>query len=97
MPPQGDPIDSGRTDQPGVSVPPPGDRAPAALNPRKLAYLIGPVAFLVILLLIRVGYTARESAWTWLGVFAAIVALNLLADHYYDAQSEQPDPQPARR
>ena len=49
-----------------------------------MAYLIGPVAFLVILLLMRVGYTARESAWTWLGVFAAIVILNLIADHFYE-------------
>ncbi|HLM96301.1 MAG TPA: diguanylate cyclase, partial [Acidimicrobiales bacterium] len=85
MPPQGDPIDSGRADQRGL---PAGAGVPARrlLNPRKLAYLIGPVAFLVILLLMRVGYTARESAWTWLGVFAAIVALNLIADHYYEVQ-----------
>jgi len=85
MPPQGDPIDSGRADQrglpAGVGVP-----GPRRLGPRKLAYLIGPVAFLVILLLMRVGYTARESAWTWLGVFAAIFALNLIADHYYEVQ-----------
>ena len=84
MPPQGDPIDSG-ADQRGLPARV-GLAGRRRLGPRKLAYLIGPVAFLVILLLMRVGYTARESAWTWLGVFAAIVALNLIADHYYEVR-----------
>ena len=35
------------------------------LNPTKLAYLIGPVVFAVILLLMRFGYAARVH---WLGV-----------------------------
>ena len=84
MPPQGDTIESSRTETRGL---PARAATPTRrrLNPRKLAYLIGPAAFLVILLLMRVGYTARESAWTWLGVFAAIVAFNVVADHFYDA------------
>jgi len=48
-----------------------------------LAYLIGPAAFLVILLLMHVGYITRESPWVWLGVFVSIVALNLLVDWFY--------------
>ena len=56
------------------------------LDPTKLAYLIGPAAFLVILLLTQLGYTERRSAWVWLGVFLAIVVVNLAVDHAYKAR-----------
>ena len=43
------------------------DRPDSRLNPTFLAYLMGPVALLVILLLIHLGAAARESAWLWVG------------------------------
>jgi PAS domain S-box-containing protein len=56
------------------------------LNPTKLAYLIAPVAFAVILLLMRFGYVAREHWWVWLSVFVAIVVVNLQVDRLYRAR-----------
>ena len=53
------------------------------LDPTKLAYLIGPVAFAVILVLMRFGYAARVSPWAWFGVLAAIAVINALVDHWY--------------
>ena len=84
MPPQGDAIESSGTEKSRLLT---RTASPTRrrLNPTKLAYLIGPAAFLVILLLMHIGYTARESAWVWLGLFAAIFALNLVADRFYDA------------
>ncbi len=55
------------------------------LNPTKLAYLIGPVALAVILLLVRFGYAASVSPWVWIGVFIAIVIVNRAVDRLYDA------------
>jgi diguanylate cyclase (GGDEF)-like protein/PAS domain S-box-containing protein len=85
MAPQGDPIGAGRADW--IDAPAlPQLTTRQRLDPRKLAYLIGPAAFLVILLLIRADYAARESPWTWLAVFAAVFALNLGADSVYRAR-----------
>src|ERR1700685_4187462 len=56
------------------------------LNPTKLAYLIGPVAFGVILLLMRFGYAARVSPWVWVAVFIAIPVANVVADRFYAAR-----------
>lgn len=53
------------------------------LNPTLLAYLIGPVALLVVLVLVHIGAVARESAWVWVGVFVAVPATSLLGDHLY--------------
>ncbi len=53
------------------------------LNPTKLAYLIGPVAFAVIVLLMRFGYVARVHWWVWLSLFAAIAVVNAAADRFY--------------
>ncbi len=55
------------------------------LNPNKLAYLIGPVAFAVILLVMRFGYAARVSWVSWLGLFIAIAVVNAAADRFYIA------------
>ncbi len=52
------------------------------LNPTKLAYLIGPAAFVVIMLLMRFGYAARISPWVWVGVFVAIPLVNVVADRF---------------
>ena len=75
-------IEPGRVDAPE----PPVRASPSAhrrLNPTKLAYLIGPVAFAVVLLLMRLGYAARVSPWLWLGVFVAIIVVNKVADRFY--------------
>ncbi len=56
------------------------------LNPTKLAYLIGPAAFVVIMLLMRFGYAARISPWVWVGVFVAIPLVNVVADRFYGAR-----------
>jgi diguanylate cyclase (GGDEF)-like protein/PAS domain S-box-containing protein len=55
------------------------------LNPTKLAYLIGPVALAVVLVLIRFGYVARLSPWVWVGLFVTIAVVNGAADRFYDA------------
>ena len=54
------------------------------LDPTKLAYLIGPAAFVVLLLLKQLGYTERQSLWLWLGVFIAIFAVNFVVDQIYN-------------
>src|SRR5664280_2544451 len=53
------------------------------INPTYLAYLIGPVALVAVLLLMRFGVLARESAWLWLAVFIAVPVAGLLGDHLY--------------
>ncbi len=55
------------------------------LNPTFLAYLMGPVALVVILLLVRLGAVARESAWVWVGVFIAVPASSVVVDQLYKA------------
>ncbi len=56
------------------------------LQPTKLAYLIGPAAFVVIMLLMRFGYAARVSPWVWVGVFIAIPLVNVVVDRFYSAR-----------
>ncbi len=55
------------------------------LAPTYLAYLIGPVALVVVLLLMHFGAIVREPAWIWVGVFVAIPLSSLLADARYRA------------
>jgi diguanylate cyclase (GGDEF)-like protein/PAS domain S-box-containing protein len=50
------------------------------LNPTYLAYLIGPAALVVLLVLMHVGAIVRESAWLWLAVFVAAPAVSFLVD-----------------
>jgi diguanylate cyclase (GGDEF)-like protein/PAS domain S-box-containing protein len=54
------------------------------LNPTKLAYLIGPVAFAVIIVLMRFGYVAQVRWWVWLSLFIAIAVVNKAADRFYE-------------
>src|SRR5580704_11320387 len=69
----------------------PGRRARASSSPRrwlsptKLAYLIGPLALAVVLVLTRFGYVARVSPWVWVGLFVGIAVVNWAADRFYDA------------
>jgi diguanylate cyclase (GGDEF)-like protein/PAS domain S-box-containing protein len=53
------------------------------LSPTSLAYLIGPVAFVVILVMMKLNVMARESVWLWLAVFAAIPVASFVCDRLY--------------
>jgi diguanylate cyclase (GGDEF)-like protein/PAS domain S-box-containing protein len=66
--------------EPPVRAPSPARRW---LSPTELAYLIGPVAFAVVLLLMRFGYVTQVRWWVWLSVFVAIAVVNAAADRYY--------------
>ena len=59
------------------------------LNPRMLAYLMGPAALGALLLLMRFGEAARESAWLWLAIFITIPLLSVGGDRLYDARPSQ--------
>jgi diguanylate cyclase (GGDEF)-like protein/PAS domain S-box-containing protein len=56
----------------------------AMIDPGLLGYLMGPLAFGAILLLMRFGYITRESAWLWFAVFLAVPTCNLAVDRLYD-------------
>jgi len=56
-----------------------------ALDPRKLAYLMGPAALGALLLLMRFGEVAKEPAWLWVAIFVAIPLSSVVADRLYDA------------
>ncbi len=49
------------------------------LNPTHLAYLMGPAAFVVILLLMKFDLVVRESAWLWLAVFITVPAVSFVS------------------
>ena len=82
VPVQDGAIEFGRTDPVGSNV-----RAVSAtrrrLDPTKLAYLIGPAAFVVLLLLMQLGYTERQSLWVWLGVFIASPLVSFVCNRLY--------------
>jgi diguanylate cyclase (GGDEF)-like protein/PAS domain S-box-containing protein len=48
-----------------------------------LAYLMAPIALLVILLLMHAGVVERVSAWLWVAVFIAIVGSARAIDYVY--------------
>ena len=50
------------------------------LNPTVLAYIMAPLALLVILLLMRAGVVA-EPVWLWVLVFVAVLGSSRLLDH----------------
>ena len=60
-----------------------GSAAPHRLSPALLGYLIGPAAFLAILVLMHFGYIEHVSAWTWLAIFVAVPLANLTVDRVY--------------
>ncbi len=45
-----------------------------------LGYLIGPIALVVILLMMHYGLVIRQSVWLWIAVFALIPTTSLMAD-----------------
>ena len=59
------------------------------LNPTYLAYLMGPLALVVILTLMRFGDVARESTWLWLGVFVAVPVASLTGNYLYSRNPTQ--------
>ena len=70
----------------------PAVRAPSAerrgLNLRisKLPYLVGPVAFVVIVVLMRFGYVAHVRWWVWLIVLVGVTVINVVIDRIYQAR-----------
>ena len=50
------------------------------IGPTHLAYLIGPIALVAILFLMRFGAIVREPTWVWIGVFIAVPVSSLAAD-----------------
>ena len=54
-----------------------------SLSPTSLAYLIGPIAFVTILLLMKLRVMERESVWLWLAVFAVIPVVSFTCDRLY--------------
>ncbi len=87
MPEQANFRDSGELDTAPVS--PPEDAPRRRLNPTNLGYLIGPIAFVAILVLMRFRFVVHEPAWIWLGIFIAIPVANLAVDHVH---STHPSP-----
>ncbi len=53
------------------------------VNPRLLAYLIGPLALATILVLRRFDLVAQESLWLWFGIFIAIPLVSVAIDVRY--------------
>jgi diguanylate cyclase (GGDEF)-like protein/PAS domain S-box-containing protein len=81
--------DAGRASARGDGPEPPvrvSTTARRRLNPTKLAYLIAPLGFAVIFLLMRYGYVARVHWWVWLIVLTTIVVVNLQMDRVYRAR-----------
>jgi diguanylate cyclase (GGDEF)-like protein/PAS domain S-box-containing protein len=62
----------------------PGRRARLRMDPDVIAYLMGPFAFLALLVLMHFSYVVRVSPWVWLIVFITIPTCNLMVDRIYD-------------
>jgi TM2 domain-containing membrane protein YozV len=54
-----------------------------ALSPTVLAYLIGPIAFVAILFLMKFNLVASEPVWLWFAVFCAVPLASAGADRFY--------------
>ena len=50
------------------------------ISPTTLGYVIGPIAFVVILLLMHFGLVVRRPTWQWIAVFAVVPLTSLLVD-----------------
>ncbi|HEY5110071.1 MAG TPA: PAS domain S-box protein, partial [Acidimicrobiales bacterium] len=64
--------------------PGPGRRGRLRMDPDVIAYLMGPFAFLALLVLMHFSYVVRVSPWVWLVVFITIPTCNLMVDRIYD-------------
>jgi diguanylate cyclase (GGDEF)-like protein/PAS domain S-box-containing protein len=70
------PVDPAASDTPGKWHLP-------RLSPTVLAYLMGPIAFVLILFLMKFNVLARESVWLWLAVFVASPVLSFVCNRPY--------------
>jgi diguanylate cyclase (GGDEF)-like protein/PAS domain S-box-containing protein len=50
------------------------------VSPKALGYLIGPIAFVVVLLLMHFDLIVRQPVWLWIAVFVLIPATSLMVD-----------------
>jgi diguanylate cyclase (GGDEF)-like protein/PAS domain S-box-containing protein len=55
------------------------------INLRTLPYLVAPIAFVVIVVLMRFGYVAHVRWWAWLSVLVGITVVNVAVDRVYQA------------
>ncbi len=53
------------------------------LSPVALGYVVGPVAFVAVLVLVHFGLVVRQPAWLWMTAFALVLATSIMADHLY--------------
>jgi diguanylate cyclase (GGDEF)-like protein/PAS domain S-box-containing protein len=51
------------------------------VSPVALGYLMGPVAFVVIILMTHLGLVVRQPDWLWIAVFALIPTTSLMVDN----------------
>src|ERR1700734_1841753 len=51
----------------------------------KLPYLVGPVAFALVVVLMRFGYVAHVRWWVWLTVLIGVTVINVAVDRVYQA------------
>ena len=63
----------------------PGAESFDAKAPTYLAYLMGPVALVAVLLLMHFGAIVREPVWVWVGVFVAVPLTSLGAQALHQA------------
>ncbi len=86
------PVDPERDVAPGVRLPGPraNERLPrpgrSVLDPRLLAYLMGPAAFVAVLLLMRLGAVARDPVVVWVAVFVTVPLAGVVVDRLYAAR-----------
>lgn len=59
-------------------------RARFRMDPRVIGYLMGPLAFVAILVLMHFGYVVHISPWAWVGVFILVPIVNLVVDRVYE-------------
>lgn len=51
------------------------------LSPTVLGYLVGPIALVVIVVLMHFGLVTREPSWLWIAVFAIVPTTGALVEH----------------
>jgi diguanylate cyclase (GGDEF)-like protein/PAS domain S-box-containing protein len=73
---------SARADGPEPPVRSPST-ARRKLDPTRLAYLIVPAAFSIVIVLMRFDYVAHVRWFVWLAVFVSMVVINLQLDRFY--------------
>ena len=67
----------------------PGRSHRAWMNPKFLAYLMGPIALVALLVLMRFNFVVKESPWLWIGVFIAVPLASLAGDRFYTSRPSQ--------